>query len=65
MHFYRNFRYQLQEGLRIVLNVKEFPDDFHIEAKIQAAILGISLEELIIKAFKDYQKNRKNDENLR
>ena len=43
----------------MVLNVKDFPDELHREAKIQAAILGISLKELIIRATKDFLKKEK------
>jgi len=43
----------------MVLNVKDFPDDLHRQAKIQAAILGISLKELIIRALRDYLKKQK------
>jgi len=42
----------------MVLNVKDFPDDLHREAKIQAAILGISLKELIIQATRDFLKKQ-------
>ena len=43
----------------MVLNVKDFPDDLHRQAKIHAAILGISLKELIIRALRDYLKKQK------
>ena len=43
----------------MVLNVKDFPDELHREAKIQAAVLGISLKELIIRALRDYLKKQK------
>ena len=43
----------------MVLNVKDFPDDLHREAKIQAAILGISLKELIIQSVRDFLKKQK------
>ena len=43
----------------MVLNIKDFPDDLHREAKIQAAILGISLKELIIQAVRDFLKKQK------
>jgi len=43
----------------MVLNIKDFPDDLHREAKIQAAILGISLKDLVIQAVKDFLKNQK------
>ena len=43
----------------MVLNIKDFPDDLHREAKIQAAILAISLKELIIQAVRDFLKKQK------
>ena len=43
----------------MVLNVKDFPDDLHRQAKIQAAIEGISLKGLIIKALSEYLKKKK------
>jgi len=44
----------------MIINIKGFPDDLHKEAKIQAAVLGISLKELIIRALTDYLKKQKN-----
>ena len=41
------------------LHIKDFPEDLHREAKIQAAILGISLKELIIQAARDFLKKQK------
>ena len=43
----------------MVLNVKDFPDELHREAKIQAAILGISLKELIIRSMTDFLEKKK------
>jgi predicted HicB family RNase H-like nuclease len=43
----------------MVLNVKDFPDELHREAKIQAAILGISLKELIVRSVKDFLEKQK------
>ena len=43
----------------MVLNIKDFPDDLHRKAKIQAAILGISLKELVIQSVKDFLKKQK------
>ena len=43
----------------MVLNIKSFPDDLHREAKIQAAMLGIPLRELVIQAVKDFLKEQK------
>ena len=43
----------------MVLNVKDFPNDLHRQAKIQAAVMGISLKELIIRAITEYLKQEK------
>ena len=42
----------------MVLNVKDFPNELHRQAKIQAAIMGISLKELIIRALTEYLKKK-------
>ena len=41
-----------------ILNVKDFPDDLHIKAKAEAALMGISLKELIIRAITEYLKKK-------
>ncbi len=41
------------------LNVKDFPSDLHREMKIRAAMLGIPLRELVIRAVKDFLKKQK------
>jgi len=41
------------------LIIKDFPDDVHREMKIQAAVEGITMKELVIQAVKDYLKKRK------
>jgi hypothetical protein len=43
----------------MVLNIKDFPDDLHRQVKIQAAIMGISLKELTIRALTEYLKKKK------
>ncbi|MBL7178913.1 MAG: 3-hydroxyacyl-CoA dehydrogenase [Desulfobacterales bacterium] len=42
----------------MVLNVKDFPDGLHREAKAKAALMGISLKELIIRAITEYLKKK-------
>jgi predicted HicB family RNase H-like nuclease len=42
-----------------ILNIKDFPDDLHRKAKAEAALMGISLKELIIRAITEYLKNKK------
>lgn len=39
------------------LNLRDFPDDLHRKAKVKAAMMGISLKELIIRALIAYLKN--------
>ncbi len=36
----------------------DFPEDFHRKAKSEAALMGISLKELIIKAIVEYLKKK-------
>ncbi len=42
----------------MVLNVKDFPDELHRKAKIQAAIESISLKELIIRSLTEYLEKK-------
>ena len=42
----------------MVLNIKAFPDALHREAKVKAAMEGISLKELIIKAVEAYLEKK-------
>lgn len=41
-----------------ILNVKDFPDGLHRKAKAKAALMGISLKELIIRAITEYLKKK-------
>jgi predicted HicB family RNase H-like nuclease len=41
------------------INIKDFPEDLHRKAKAEAALMGISLKELIIRAITEYLKNKK------
>ena len=36
--------------------LKDFPDQLHREAKSQAALMGVSMKELIIRALIEYLK---------
>jgi predicted HicB family RNase H-like nuclease len=38
------------------LNLRAFPEDLHRKAKAKAAMMGISLKELIIRAITEYIK---------
>jgi len=42
-----------------IINIRDFPDELHRQAKSQAALQGISLKDLIIKAVTEYLKKRK------
>ncbi len=42
-----------------ILNIKDFPEDLHRKAKAEAALMGISLKELIIRAITEYLKKKK------
>ena len=39
--------------------LREFPEDLHRKAKSEAALMGISMKELIIRAIIEYLKNKK------
>jgi predicted HicB family RNase H-like nuclease len=41
------------------INIKDFPDDLHRKAKSEAALMGISLKEFIIRAMTEYLKKKK------
>ncbi len=41
------------------INIKDFPEDLHRKAKAEAALMGISLKELIIRAITEYLKDKK------
>jgi hypothetical protein len=41
------------------LNIKDFPDDLHRKAKAEAALMGISMKELIIRAITEYLKKKR------
>jgi predicted HicB family RNase H-like nuclease len=41
------------------LNIKDFPDELHRKAKSEAALMGISMKELIIRAITEYLKKKK------
>ena len=41
------------------LNIKDFPDDLHRKTKAEAALEGISLKALFIKAVEEYLKKKK------
>ena len=41
------------------LNIKDFPDDLHRKAKAEAALMGISMREFIIRAITEYLKKSK------
>ena len=42
-----------------ILNIKDFPDELHRKAKSEAALMGISMKELIIRAITEYLKKKK------
>ncbi len=42
-----------------VMNLRDVPDDLHRRAKAKAAMEGISLKALVIKALEEYLKKKK------
>ena len=55
---YISCKTNIREGI-MNLFIREFPDDVHREMKIQAAVEGISIKELVIRAVREYLKKRK------
>ena len=41
------------------INLRDFPEELHRKAKSEAALMGISLKELIIRALNEYLKKKK------
>jgi predicted HicB family RNase H-like nuclease len=41
------------------INLRDFPEDLHRKAKSEAALMGISLKELILRALTEYLKKKK------
>ncbi len=39
--------------------LRDFPEELHRKAKAEAALMGISLKELIIRALTEYLKKKK------
>ena len=44
-----------------IINIRDFPDDLHRQAKSKAALEGISLKDFIIKAIEEYVMGKKKD----
>lgn len=42
-----------------IINIRDFPDEVHRQAKSKAALEGIPLKELVIKAVAEYVKKNK------
>ena len=42
-----------------ILNIKDFPDDVHRKAKAEAALMGISMKELIIRVLTEFIAKKK------
>ena len=42
-----------------IMNLRDMPDDLHRRAKAAAAMEGITLKELVIKAIEEYLKKKK------
>ena len=41
------------------MNLRDFPDDLHRKTKAKAAMEGITLKQLVIKALEEYLKKKK------
>jgi predicted HicB family RNase H-like nuclease len=42
-----------------IINLKDFPEELHRRAKAKAAMMGISLRELIIRAITEFLERHK------
>jgi predicted HicB family RNase H-like nuclease len=42
-----------------IINIRDFPDELHRQAKSKAALQGMSLKDLVIKAVTEYLKKQK------
>ena len=49
-------KYQTKGEKMATINMRDFPEQLHREAKAKAAMMGISLKELIIRAVTEYLK---------
>ena len=59
---YISFIIKIVKGVKermTIINIKDFPEDLHRKAKAEAALEGISLKALIIKAMEEYLKKKK------
>jgi predicted HicB family RNase H-like nuclease len=45
----------------VSVNIRDFPEELHHRAKIQAAVEKISLKELMIKALSEYLEREQGD----
>jgi len=41
------------------INLRDFPEELHRKAKAKAAMMGISLKEIIIRALTEYVEKKK------
>ena len=44
--------------MMVSVNIRDFPEELHHKAKIQAAVEEITLKELMIKALAEYLKRK-------
>jgi hypothetical protein len=51
-------KYQTGGGRMAVVNIRDFPEDLHREAKVRAALDGVSMKEVIIRALTVYLKEK-------
>ena len=56
---YIHYKYERKEVESMsVVYLKDFPEDLHRKAKSEAALMGISMKEIIIRALTEYLKKR-------
>jgi len=49
-------------GQMATVNLRDFPDQLHREAKAKAALMGISLKDLVVKAVERFLEEEKKRE---
>jgi hypothetical protein len=52
--------YQNNQGgdSMVVINMRDFPEDLHREAKVRAALDGVTMKEVIIRALTEYLRKK-------
>jgi predicted HicB family RNase H-like nuclease len=55
---HNHHKHQTKGENMAIINLRDFPEQLHREAKAKAALMGITLKELIIRAVTEYLKRK-------